>query len=364
MQALTPVAPHIVNLADHEAAARRVLDDVAWAYLCGAAADQLTHQANAQAWQDIRLRPRVLQPLHHSHTRVKVLGHTLPHPLLVAPMAYQRLAHPDGERATALAASAQQAGLVLSTQASCLLEDVAQVYQPGPASAPLWLQLYLQPRREDTLALVARAEAAGYQALVLTVDAPVHGVRDQERRTGFALPPGIRAVNLPGKPPPAALADLLAQAPTWDDVRWLTRHTRLPVLLKGILHPDDARMALDHGAAGVIVSNHGGRTLDTALPTAHALPAIAQAVGQHLSVLVDGGVRRGTDVFKALSLGAHAVLVGRPVLHGLAHAGAMGVAHVIRQLLDEFQAAMALCGVSSPEGCTGEHLYTPPLQMR
>lgn len=368
MHALTPVPAHIVSLADHAAQARHSLDDHAWAYLCGAAGDQLTHQANAQAWQDIRLLPRVLRPLQHSHTQVQVLGRTLPHPLLLAPMAYQRLAHPDGELATALAAAAQQAGLVLSTQASCLLEDVARVYRPTnipvstqavPPQAPLWLQLYLQPRRDDTLALVARAEAAGYEALVLTVDAPIQGVRDQERRVGFVLPPDVRAVNLTGLPPPAALADLLAQAPTWDDVRWLTQHTRLPVLLKGILHPDDARMALDHGAAGVIVSNHGGRTLDTALPTAQALPGVARAVGQHLSVLVDGGIQRGTDVFKALSLGAHAVLVGRPILHGLANAGAMGVAHVIRQLLDEFQAAMALCGVNSPAGCTGEHLIAP-----
>jgi len=372
MQALTPVPAHIVNLADHEAEASQRLDAATWAYLHGGAADQLTRDANATAWQSLHLHPRVLRPLAESHTRVQVLGQTLAHPLLLAPTAYQRLAHPDGELATALAASAQQTGMVLSTQASCLLEDVAQLFlaQREPpqqtAPAPLWLQLYLQPRRDDTLALVHQAEAAGYEALVLTVDAPLHGVRDAERRTGFRLPPHIRAVNLPTPLPDATptgldashtLQTLLAQAPTWDDVRWLVEQTRLPVLLKGILHPDDARMALDCGAAGVIVSNHGGRTLDTALPTATALPAISSAVGSHITVLVDGGIRRGTDVFKALCLGAHAVLIGRPVLHGLAHSGAMGVAHVIRQLLDEFQVAMALCGVATPQACSPQHLW-------
>ncbi|MEN9844559.1 MAG: hypothetical protein RLZZ612_2388, partial [Pseudomonadota bacterium] len=367
---LTPVAPDIVSLRDHEREARQHLDEARWAYLCGGAADERTVTDNQRAWQELRLQPRVLQDMRQGHTRLELLGRTLAHPLLVAPMAYQRLAHPDGELAMALAAAAQQTGLILSTQASVYLEHVAAVVEQmrddtAPASAstpsthtPLWFQLYMQPRWDDTLALIDRAHTAGFEALVLTVDAPVQGVRDRERRTGFTLPLDVAAVNLPpptpSPEPPNAWAGVLRHAPTWQDIADLLRqleqpstHRRLPVLLKGILHPDDARRARDVGAAGVIVSNHGGRTLDTALPTAWALPAIAQAVGADLAVLVDGGLRRGTDVFKALALGADAVLIGRPCLHGLAHAGAAGVAHVLRLLRDELDAAMALCGCAT-----------------
>ena len=355
-------------MADHEAAAREALDDNAWAYFAGGAADELTLRANVTAWQGLQLLPRVLQPLQGGHSQVQLLGRTLAHPVLLAPVAYQRMAHPDGELATALAAAAQGAGLVLSTQASTPLEDVAHAYHrmASDSPGPLWFQLYLQPRRDTTLQLLARAEAAGYQAIVLTVDAPVHGARDRERRAGFRLPPGIRAVNLPAtdycstnpRCDRSTIEGVLQHAPTWADVRWLVQATRLPVLLKGILHPDDARQALDAGAAGVIVSNHGGRTLDTCLPTAHALPAVAQTVGAHMAVLADGGIRRGTDVFKALAMGAHAVLVGKPYVYGLAHAGAVGVAHVIRLLRDEFDIALALCGCASPADIRPAHLVS------
>lgn len=342
------------NLADHEALAARRLDAATWAYFNGGAADETTLRANVQAWQQLKLASRVLRPLAGGHTRVRLLGRTLAHPLLVAPMAHQRLAHPDGERATALAAAALGAGLVLSTQASTPLEDVARLVLSDADRGPLWFQLYLQPDRGFTRDLVQRAEAAGYEALVLTVDAPVSGVRDRERRAGFALPPGVSAVNLQGlHTPPAAVLqpgqsalfdNLLTHAPTWTDIAWLRSVTRLPVLLKGITHPADARLAMEHGAAGVIVSNHGGRTLDTLPPTAELLPAVVQAVDGALPVLVDGGIRRGTDVLKAMALGASAALVGRPILHGLANGGAQGVAHVLRLLRDELEIAMALCG--------------------
>lgn len=344
----------LVSLRDHETQASRTLDANALAYFNGGAADEITLHENQQAWQRLRLAPRVLQPLAGGHTRVPLLGRTLAHPILIAPMAHQRLAHPHGELATALAAAAQGAGLVLSTQASTPMEDVARLVLGDTDRGPLWFQLYLQPDRGFTRELVQRAEAAGYEALVLTVDAPVSGVRDRERRAGFALPPGVSAVHLHGHhAPPAAVLqpgqsalfdDLLTQAPTWDDVAWLRSITRLPVLLKGITHPLDARLALEHGAAGVIVSNHGGRTLDTLPPTAELLPDVVQSVGGAMPVLVDGGIRRGTDVLKAMALGASAVLVGRPILHGLANAGAQGVAHVLRLLRDELEIAMALCG--------------------
>lgn len=351
MKATVPIP---ACLGDHEALAAQQLDAAAWAYFQGGAADEITLRENRQAWQRLTLNARVLRPLAGGHTRVSLLGRTLAHPILVAPMAHQRLAHPDGERATALAAASQGAGLVLSTQASTLLEDVAPLFLGEAERGPLWFQLYIQPDRAFTRDLVQRAEAAGYEALVLTVDAPVSGVRDRERRTAFALPPGIGSVNLHGlsSPRPAALQpgqsalfdDLLTRAPTWDDIAWLRSITRLPVLLKGITHPADAVLAAGHGAAGVIVSNHGGRTLDTLPATAERLPAVVQAVDGALPVLVDGGIRRGTDVLKAMALGASAVLVGRPVIHGLANAGAQGVAHVLRLLRDELEIAMALCG--------------------
>lgn len=352
-------APHdlpsgLASLGDHERHARLVLDDPTWAYLFGAAADELTHGRNIEAWRELELIPRVLRPLAGGHTRIELLGRERPHPILVAPMAFHRLAHPDGELATALAAAALGAGLVVSTQASCRLEDVAGTFLPGEDRGPLWFQLYLQPDRAFTLDLVQRAEAAGYEALVLTVDAPVQGARDRERRTGFRLPAGVRAVNLDGlrSPPPTTLLaaqsalfdDLLLHAPTWDDVSWLRSVTRLPVLLKGVLHADDARLAIEHGISGLIVSNHGGRTLDTAITTAAALPELVETVQGRVPLLVDGGIRRGSDVLKAMALGASAVLVGRPVLHGLANAGAQGVAHVLRLLRDELEIAMALTG--------------------
>lgn len=342
-----------VALPDYAAAAAERLEAQARAYFDGGAADELTLAANLRAWQQIGLQSRVLRPMAGAHTRVELLGRTLAHPVLLAPVAYQRLAHPEGELATAQAAAALQTGMVLSTQSSVPVEAVAHIMRRDPDSGPLWFQVYIQPDRDFTLALVRRAEAAGCEALVLTVDAPVSGARDRERRTGFQLPPGVRAVHLEGlRPPPApallpgqsALFDgLLAAMPTWDDVAWLVGHTRLPVLLKGITHPEDARLAREAGAAGLVVSNHGGRTLDTLPATAELLPRIV-AAADGLPVLVDGGIRRGTDVLKALGLGASAVLVGRPQVHALAVAGAQGVAHMLRLLRDELEIAMALTG--------------------
>lgn len=351
------IPPGLVTLADHEQHARTQLDDNAWAYFSGGAADEISLRANRTAWDALPLWPRVLRPLAGGHTRVPLLGRTLAHPILLAPVAFQRMAHPDGELAMAYAAAALGAGVVLSTQASVSVESVAQAVLPDPGRGPLWFQLYLQPDRGFTQALVQRAEAAGYEALVLTVDAPTSGVRDRERRAGFRLPSGVGPVNLAGLQTPAspplspgqsALFDgLLHHAPTWDDIAWLQSITRLPVLLKGVLHPADARQAVSVGAAGLIVSNHGGRTLDTAPATATALPRVVQAVGGAVPVLADGGIRRGTDVLKAMALGASAVLVGRPAVWGLANAGAAGVAHVLRLLRDELEVAMALTGCAT-----------------
>lgn len=361
--AIEALPPDLVNLADHEAFARTRLDDQAWAYFSGGAADELTLRANRSAWDGLRLLPRVLQPLNGGNTRIELLGRTLAHPLLVAPVAYQRMAHTDGEIAMAHAAASQGAGLVLSTQASVSLEAVAGAFGAYAERGPLWFQLYLQHDRGFTRELVQRAEAAGYEALVLTVDAPVNGARDRERRTGFKLPAGVSAVNLAHLAARAensggSLFDSLpAHAPTWADVQWLQENTRLPVLLKGVLHPADARQAAALQVAALIVSNHGGRTLDTTPATAAVLPRIAAAVKGDLPLLVDGGIRRGTDVLKAVALGARAVLVGRPCVYGLANAGAIGVAHVLRLLRDELEIAMALCGCASLDQAGSDLLF-------
>lgn len=354
-----------VTLEDHERLAKERMAPDIWAYLCGGAADEITLQDNRAAWQRLQLLPRVLRPLSGGDTRRTLLGRDLAHPLLVAPMAYQRLAHSQGERASALAAAVMGLGYVLSTQASVPLEEVAHLAHGEAGRGPLWFQLYLQPDRGLTQSLAARAEAAGYEALVLTVDAPVQGSRDQERRAGFQLPPGVAAVNLPdgvamAAGGPGLCGGLAEHAPTWEDLAWLRSVTRLPILLKGITRPDDARLAVEHGAAGVIVSNHGGRTLDTMPSTATLLPGIVAAVQGRAPVLVDGGVRRGTDVFKALALGASAVLVGRPVLHGLANAGATGVAQVLRLICDELEMAMVLCGCRTLNDIGPAHVQPRP----
>ncbi|RJG06628.1 alpha-hydroxy-acid oxidizing protein [Noviherbaspirillum cavernae] len=365
--AVQPIPSGIVTLADHELHARSVLDDNAWAYFSGGAADEITLRANRSAWDEMQLSPRVLRNLVGGNTRTQLLGRTLAHPILLAPVAFQRMAHPDGEVATAYAAAMQGAGLVLSTQASMPLEDVAQAVLSEAQRGPLWFQFYFQHDRGFMRELIQRAEQAGYEAIVVTVDAPSSGVRDRERRAEFKLPPGISAVNLAGLPPapPVYLAPhqsrmfdaLLATAPTWSDIEWLQGVTRLPILLKGVMHEDDARLASQMGLGGIIVSNHGGRTLDTMPATAAVFPRIHEVVGGALPILLDGGIRRGTDVLKAIALGASAVLIGRPYVWGLANAGAMGVSHVLRLLRDELEIAMALCGCATLDEVSSATLF-------
>ncbi|KXB29869.1 hypothetical protein AT959_18305 [Dechloromonas denitrificans] len=371
----------IVALADYEAYARRRLDDNAWAYLDGAAADELTQAWNRAAFDRRALLPRVMADVAGGHCRTTLFGRELPSPVLLAPVAWQKLFHPDGELATAYAASALGAGFVLSTLASCQIEEVAAAARQG-GDGPRWFQLYLQPDRSLNAELVQRAEAAGYEAIVFTVDAPLHGIRNREQRVGFQLPPGIEAVNLrrPAQPddaegaarrtrsdaekrarrgPSAVFDDLMPHAPTWRDLEWLLATTRLPVIVKGVLHPDDAVRAVDLGAAGIIVSNHGGRTLDTLPASLDALPAVADRLLGRVPILLDGGVRRGTDIFKAIALGASAVLIGRPYIHALSAAGPLGVAHVLRLLQDELEATMALCGVASLDRISTDYFKDP-----
>jgi 4-hydroxymandelate oxidase len=348
----------VVNLGDYERLALERLSPNALEYICGGAADELTLRWNREAFDAIAIQPRVLRGGNSIDTSLNLLGRRLAHPIIVAPVAYQQLAHPDGECGSATAAASQEAGFVLSTLSTQTLETVAGVAPPRR-----WMQLYLQPDRDATMHLVRRAEVAGYEALVLTVDAPVGGTRDRERRVGFALPPGLIPANvgvnaLPNLPGGAGLPldQSMAFAPTWKDVDWLVAESRLPVILKGILDPDDAELAIVHGAAGIVVSNHGGRTLDTLPATIDALPAVAARVAGRIPVLVDGGIRRGTDIFKAIASGANAVLVGRPVVYGLTVAGSAGAADVLRVLREEFAVAMALTGCSKLAEISPRHL--------
>jgi len=358
----------VVTLQDHEHAAQAVMSASAWAYFSGGAADEISLRRNVLAWQSQGLAPRVLQDLRGGHTRFNLLSKTWPMPLLVAPMAHQRWAHPEGESGMALAAAAQGCGFVLSHQTNTPLTEVASLTASEKDRGPLWFQLYWLTDRGALRDLLELVESAGYEALVLTVDAPVHGARDRERRHGMDLPEGLQTPHWPAPinshtASQAAHVGLCAgladAAPTWADVQWLIGQTRLPVLLKGITHPEDARQGMAIGAAGVVVSNHGGRVLDTVPATAELLPAIAEVVHAQAhggAVLVDGGIRRGTDVFKALALGADAALIGRPALYGLAHTGARGAAHVLRLLRDEFEMTLALCGCPTPQAIHRGHL--------
>lgn len=355
----------LANLADFEPAAQARVDAQAWAYLNGGAADEITLRANRAAWDAIQLQPRVLRDLAGGHTRVNLLGRTLRHPILLAPIAYQRLFHADGELAVAHAAAAQEAGLILSAQASIDMQAVATPMLADATAGPLWFQLYWRDDRDFMRDLLQRVQAAGFQALVLTVDAPVHGARDRERRAGYQLPDHIRAVNLGGRKKPLDLQPgqsvlfdgLMPRAATWREIDWLRATSPLPLLLKGVTHIGDAREALDRGVTGFIVSNHGGRALDTLPPTAALLPPLRAALGPEVPLLVDGGIRRGTDVLKAVALGADAVLLGRPYVHALAASGALGVAHALRLLRDELEIAMALSGCKTLAEASPELLW-------
>lgn len=352
----SPQDAPLVNLQAYEAAAAQRLPRMVFDYYAGGAGDEVLLRSSREAWDGIALRYRVLRDVSVRSLRTTVLGATLDWPVLVAPMAFQQLAHPDGELAVARAVAATGSAMILSTLATRSVEEVR-----AAGSAPLWFQLYIYRDRAATEAVVRRAEAAGCTALVLTVDSPILGRRERDLINGFHIPPGTPIPNVAAAPrgqlsaqaaSASALADFTRDnwdaSISWTDLGWLRSITTLPILVKGIVRGDDAVLALEHGASGVIVSNHGGRQLDTAVPTARALPEVADAMGGRGALLVDGGVRRGTDVVKAIALGAQAVLLGRPVLWGLAMDGAAGAERVLRLLKDECDLAFALAGCRSP----------------
>ncbi|HEY9774144.1 MAG TPA: alpha-hydroxy acid oxidase [Planktothrix sp.] len=341
-----------LNLNELEPLARGKLTQSAYDYYSSGAADEITVRRNQAAFSEISLRPRMLVDISNLQTSVSLFGQLVSMPILVAPMAFQAMAHAQGELATARAAAAANTVMICSTLSNYSIEEIAAV-----ANGNLWFQLYVYKGREITRSLVRRAEAAGYKALVVTVDSPLLGRRERDVRNRFQLPKELRIANFEGEETlgqfplnvresglHAYIAELYDRALTWKDLEWMVSITKLPVLVKGILRGDDAVRAIECGARGIIVSNHGGRQLDTAIATIEALPEVVEAAGAKAEILMDGGVRRGTDVLKALALGAKAVLLGRPILWGLAIAGPQGPAHVLQMLRGEFELAMALSG--------------------
>jgi isopentenyl diphosphate isomerase/L-lactate dehydrogenase-like FMN-dependent dehydrogenase len=346
------------NVWDYERLAEDVLDPGAFGYFAGGSGDEITLRDNVEAYRRWKLRPRALTGAAKASTEARVLGMSTSMPVLVAPVAFQRMAHPDGELATARAAAAVGTIMVLSTLATSTPADVAA----AAPDAERWFQLYCYRDRGVTRALIDQAADAGFRALALTVDAPRLGRRERDLRTGFEIPAEVTVPSFAAAAggaiggTPADMFALMDATLTWSDLEELAGGSRLPLLVKGILTAEDARLACEHGAAGVIVSNHGGRQLDGVSATIDALPEVVDATAGRVEVLVDGGVRRGTDVVKALALGAAAVLVGRPVIWGLAADGERGARRVLELLRDELELALLLAGCDSPAAVTRTHV--------
>jgi 4-hydroxymandelate oxidase len=359
-------AADAVNLHELEAMARERLAPVAFDYYISGACDEITVRENAEAFKRIQLSPRMLVDVSKRKLSTTIFGAPVSMPVLIAPTAFQRMAHPDGELATARAAMRAGTIYTMSTLSTVSIEDVAAACGDEGVR---WFQLYVYKDRGITRSLVERAEAAGFKAIVFTVDSPLLGRRERDVRNAFHLPSGMNVANLvqggmeaippdiEGSGLASYIASLYDTALTWEHVEWLKSVTKLPVLLKGIMRPDDAVRAIEYGASGIIVSNHGGRQLDTVPATITVLPAIADAVGGKVELFVDGGVRRGTDVLKALAYGARAVMLGRPILWGLAVGGEDGVTRVLEMVRGELDLALALSGYPSVDQVTRDVIW-------
>jgi len=332
----------LLCLDDVEAAARNVMTPSAYAYVAGGAADEITLRWNREKYRDIRLQPQALRDLSGLDCSTTLLGKKMSTPILLAPTGVQALSHPEAELATARGAGAFGATMVLSSGSNKSIEEVMAV-----ASHPVWFQLYVFKDRGLSRALVERVQAAGAQALCVTVDAPLDGARNHQMRTPYELPPGVGFPHYAGLRDAYVIQTLDTVRPAnllWRDIEWLRSFAKIPMLLKGVMNPADAETGLKAGADGIIVSNHGGRCLDTLPATIEALPRVVETVAGRGPVIVDGGIRRGTDVVKAIALGAAAVQIGRPYVYGLASGGAAGVEHVLKILRQELLMAMSLLG--------------------
>jgi isopentenyl diphosphate isomerase/L-lactate dehydrogenase-like FMN-dependent dehydrogenase len=358
IQALgSPPVEQLLTLEDAERMAEQAVTPEAWSYIAGGAGDERTLRWNREAFSRFRLRPRVLVDVSSVSTTTTVLGTPVSMPALVAPMAFQQIAHEEGELAMARGAAAGGTLMCVSTVATATPADVAA----AAPEAPRWLQIYVFRDRGVSDDVIAQALEAGFSALVLTADLPVYGIRHRETRTGFEAPeddvPAIVAAHARGgeKEGHHSLG-LLESGLEWDYVTELRERWQVPVVVKGLVTAEDADLACQHGAAGVVVSNHGGRQLDGAIASLEALPEVVEVVGDRAEVFLDGGVRRGTDVVMALALGARAVLVGRPALYGLAFGGSKGVEQVLEILREETENALALLGCRSPAEVTPAHV--------
>lgn len=361
---LQTIPQDLVCAADYQRYASQLLPPDIYEYVVGGGADELTLRRNRQKLDDILIQPAVLRDCTKGSTHTRFLDEELRHPLMLAPVAFQQLAHPDAELATAEAADLLETGMVVSTLSTMTLEDIAAKTRQAK-----WFQLYFQQSRDFTLSLVKRAEQAGYTKLVITVDAPLHGIRNRAQRAGFELPDGIEAINLKDRPPlprksfapsqSVVFQGMMSEAPTWDDIAWLQKQTKLPIILKGIMSAADAVKAKEMGIAAVVVSNHGGRTLDCMPASIEVLPEIRKAVGHDYPLILDGCVMRGTDTFKALALGADLVWLGRPQFYALAVAGALGVAHLLRVLREELEVCMSLAGKATISEIDKQAIFKP-----
>ena len=347
----------LLTVDDAERLAEQAVTPEAWSYMVGGAGDERTLRWNREAFSHFRLRPRVLVDVSSVSTETTVLGTPVAMPALVAPMAFQQIAHEEGEVAMARGAGAAGTLMCVSTVATATPAEIAEA-APG---APRWLQIYVFRDRGVSDEVIAQALEAGFSALVLTADLPVYGIRHRESRTGFEAPeddvPAIVAARERGGDATEHHSlGLLESGLEWDYVTELRERWKVPVLVKGLVTAEDAHLACEHGAAGVVVSNHGGRQLDGAVASLEVLPEVVEAVGDRAEVYLDGGVRRGTDVVMALALGARAVLVGRPALYGLAFGGSKGVEQVLEILREETENALALLGCRSPAEVTAAHV--------
>jgi 4-hydroxymandelate oxidase len=355
---------HIASVNEFEALARTRLSHMAYDYVAGGVGNEVTLHSNLESWDRIHVRPRILVDVSAIDTRVRLFGQELPHPFLFAPTAYHRLYHPEGELETVRGAAASRTTLVASSFATATIEDMA-----GAASASLWFQLYVERDHGVTKALVQRAEAAGCRAICVTVDQPARGYRDRDIRNSFALPPGVDRANLRGLGEDVTkkiYADDGIYTPSHDptftlrDLEWLRSLARVPLLAKGVLTPEAAEDVIRAGVAGIVVSNHGGRSVDTVPATAEVFPSIVDKVAGRVPLLVDGGIRRGTDMMKALAMGANAVLIGRPYVYALSVAGAKGMRRAADILTTELKMSMAMSGRPNIASLGRDLIWTSP----